>query len=117
LQREEQRDVHAFLPSHHARSPLGCEQTALTRQEFLQLVKDEGEGGLKQFAFARKHKRESRSNPKQAYKCKCNSSVHGAPSAGRVGSLGPPLHPKALEVSENVFFFGLGKIKLAMGSG
>ena len=30
--------------------------------------------------FARKHKRDSRSNPKQVYKC--NSSIYGAPSAG-----------------------------------
>ena len=78
LQCEEQYDVYSFLPSHHAYSSLEYEDIALLRQEFLKLIKDEGEEGLKQ--FARKHRRESRSNPKQVYKC--NSSIYGAPSAG-----------------------------------
>ena len=48
------------------------------RKKFLKLVEDKGEEGLKQ--FAKKHKRDGRSNPKQVYKC--NSSIYGAPSAG-----------------------------------
>ena len=45
LQCEEQYDVFAFLPSHHAYSSLEYEDIALMRQEFLQLVEDEGEEG------------------------------------------------------------------------
>ena len=39
--------------------------------------------------------------------------AQGFPTAW--GSVGFPLHPKALEVSENQFIFG--KSKLAMGTG
>ena len=78
LQCKEQYDVFAFLPSHHEYSSLEYEDIALMRKEFLRLVEDRGEEGLKQ--FARKHKRDGRCNPKQVYKC--NSSIYGAPSAG-----------------------------------
>ena len=78
-QREEQCDVFSFLPSHHACSPLEREGIVKLRQEHLQLVKDEGEDGLKQ--LARKHERDNRSDPKQVHKYN-NSSIHGAPSAG-----------------------------------
>jgi hypothetical protein len=50
---------------------------AEVRKKLLELVKKEGEGGLKKFAAA--HKRESRSNPKTCYRL--NSSIYGAPSA------------------------------------
>jgi hypothetical protein len=70
--------VYAFLLSHHEYSSLEHEDIALMRKEFLKLVEDEGEEGPKQ--FTKKHKRDGRSNPKQAHKC--NSSIYGAPSAG-----------------------------------
>ena len=78
LQSKEQYDVYAFLPSHHAYSSLEYEELAVLRKEFLELVSKEGVEGLKKFAA--KHKRDSRTNPKEVYKC--NSSIYGAPSAG-----------------------------------
>ena len=78
LQCKEQYDIYAFLPSHHDYSSLEYEEIALLRQQFIQLVKDEGVEGLKK--FAREHKRDGRKNPKHVYKC--NSSIYGAPSAG-----------------------------------
>jgi hypothetical protein len=77
LQAKEQFDLYAFLPSHGQYSSLSFEQLAEVRQKLFELVKKEGEGGLKKFAAA--HKRESRSNPKTCYRL--NSSIYGAPSA------------------------------------
>jgi hypothetical protein len=58
---------------------LECEELAVLRKEFLELVSKQGVEGLRKFAA--KHKRDSRTNPKEVYKC--NSSIYGAPSAGR----------------------------------
>ena len=63
--------------SHGQYSSLSFEQLAEVRQKLLDLIKKEGEGGLKKFAAA--HKKESRSNPKTCYRL--NSSIYGAPSA------------------------------------
>lgn len=78
LQSKEQHEVYAFLPSHHGYSELEYEQIAELRRHFLQLVQEEGEDGIRK--FAKKHKKESRCNPKEVYKC--NKSIYGAPSAG-----------------------------------
>ena len=78
LQSKEQYDVYAFLPSHHEYSSLEYEELAVLRKEFLELVSKQGVEGLRKFAA--KHKRDSRTNPKEVYKC--NSSIYGAPSAG-----------------------------------
>jgi len=78
LQAKEQYDVYAFLPSHHDYSSLEYEELEVLRKEFLHMLSTEGEAGLKKFAA--KHRRESRQNPKQVYKC--NSSIYGCPGAG-----------------------------------
>ena len=78
LQCEEQHDVYAFLPSHHGYSDLEYEDIAKLRLEFLRLVQEEGEEGLRK--FAKRHKRDTRKNPRQVYKC--NKSIYGGPSAG-----------------------------------
>jgi hypothetical protein len=70
--------VYAFLPSHHEYSSLEYEELGKLRQEFVKLVADKGEAGLKQFAA--KHRRDTRNNPTHALRC--NSSIYGAPSAG-----------------------------------
>jgi hypothetical protein len=79
LQCKEQCDVHAFLPSHHEYSALEHEELGKLRQEFVEMVKEKGPDGLKKFAA--RHKRDSRCNPKEVYKC--NSSIYGGPGAGR----------------------------------
>jgi len=48
------------------------------RQEFIDLVQQEGPQGLKKFAA--KHRRETRGNPSQVLKC--NSSIYGGPGCG-----------------------------------
>jgi hypothetical protein len=78
LQCKEQYDIYAFLPSHHSYSDLEYEELAKLRQEFMRLLSTEGEAGLKKFAA--KHRRDSRSNPKQVYRC--NSSIYGGPGCG-----------------------------------
>ena len=78
LQAKEQYDVYAFLPSHHGYSEMEYEELAVLRNEFVNLVKSEGEAGLKRFAT--KHRRESRTNPKEVYKL--NSSIYGNAGAG-----------------------------------
>ena len=78
LQSKEQYDVYAFLPSHHEYSSLEYEELAVLRNEFLNMVSTNGMEGLKKFAA--KHKRESRTNPKEVYKC--NSSIYGGPGCG-----------------------------------
>ena len=78
LQVKEQYDIYAFLPSHHEYSSLEYEELAKLREEFLDLVKKEGPEGIKKFAS--KHKRDSRVNPKEVFKC--NSSIYGGPSCG-----------------------------------
>ena len=65
LQAKEQYDVFAFLPSHHAYSSLEYEELGKLRQEFTKLVSKEGQEGLRKFAA--KHRRDSRTNPKQVY--------------------------------------------------
>ena len=75
---KEQYDIYAFLPSHHEYSSLEYEELAKLREEFLDLVKKEGPEGIKKFAS--KHKRDSRVNPKEVFKC--NSSIYGGPSCG-----------------------------------
>ena len=78
LQAKEQYDVYAFLPSHHEYSNLEYEELGKLRQEFVKLVSQEGGEGLRKFAA--KHRRDSRTNPKQVYKC--NSSIYGGPGCG-----------------------------------
>jgi hypothetical protein len=78
LQCKEQYDVYAFLPSHHSYSHLEYEDLAKLRQGFFDLMATEGEAGLKKFAS--KHRRDSRSNPKEVYRC--NSSIYGGPGCG-----------------------------------
>ena len=78
LQAKEQYDVYAFLPSHQSYSDLEYEDLATLRNSFIKLVLDEGEAGLAKFAA--KHKRDSRTNPKQVLRC--NSSIYGCPGAG-----------------------------------
>ena len=77
LQAREQFDLYAFIPSHGHYSNLSYEDLAVLRLKLLDLVKRDGEQGLKKFAAA--HKRESRVSPKTCYKL--NSSIYGAPSA------------------------------------
>jgi hypothetical protein len=77
LQAKEQFDLYAFIPSHGHYSNLSYEDLAVVRLKLLDLVKKEGEAGIKKFAGA--HKRESRVSPKTCYKL--NSSIYGAPSA------------------------------------
>ena len=78
LQAKEQYDVYAFLPSHHGYSDLEYEELAELRKEFVNLVSTDGEAGLKRFAA--KHRRDSRTNPKEVYKL--NSSIYGNAGAG-----------------------------------
>ena len=78
LQAKEQYDVYAFLPSHQSYSDLEYEDLAKLRNSFIKLVLDEGEASLAKFAA--KHKRDSRTNPKQVLRC--NSSIYGCPGAG-----------------------------------
>ena len=54
------------------------EKLGKLRNDFVQLVAEKGEAGLKQFAA--RHRRDSRQNPKEVYRC--NASIYGAPSAG-----------------------------------
>ena len=77
LQAKEQFDLYAFLPSHAQYSDLSIEDLAKVRLKLLDLIKKEGNEGLRKFAAA--HKKESRSNPKKCYRL--NSSIYGAPSA------------------------------------
>ena len=78
LQVKEQYDVYAFLPSHHEFSSLEYEELGKLREDFLQLVEQEGPQGLKKFAA--KHRRETRTNPRHVLRC--NSSVYGGPGCG-----------------------------------
>ena len=77
LQAKEQFNLYAFLPSHEQYSDLSLEDLAQVRMKLIDLLKSEGDEGLRKFAA--QHKRESRSNPKQCYRL--NSSIYGAPSA------------------------------------
>ncbi len=77
LQAKEQFDLYAFLPSHAQYSDLPLEDLAQVRTKLLDLLKSEGNEGLRKFAA--QYKKESRSNPKQCYRL--NSSIYGAPSA------------------------------------
>ena len=77
LQAKEQFDLYAYLPSHGKYSELSFEELAKIRLSLLNLIKTDGEEGLRKFAS--QHKRESRSNPKTCYRL--NSSIYGAPSA------------------------------------
>ena len=78
LQAKEQFDVFAFLPSHHGYSDLEYEELAILRKQFVNLLKSQGEEGLKKFAA--RHRRDSRTNPKEVYKL--NSSIYGNAGAG-----------------------------------
>ena len=77
LQAKEQFNLYAYLPSHGKYSELSFEELAKIRLSLLNLIKDEGEEGLRKFAS--QHKKESRTNPKTCYRL--NSSIYGAPSA------------------------------------
>ena len=78
LQVKEQFDVYAFMPSHQKYSDLEYEEIGELRKSFLKIVAEQGEEGLRK--FAKMHKRDTRSNPKQVLKCL--SSVYGSPGAG-----------------------------------
>ena len=78
LQVKEQFDVYAFMPSHQKYSDLEHEEIGELRKSFLKIVAEQGEEGLRK--FAKMHKRDTRSNPKQVLKCL--SSVYGSPGAG-----------------------------------
>ena len=78
LKAKEQYGVFAFLPSHHEYSSLEYGELGKLRQEFTNLVNKEGQEGLRKFAA--KQRRDSRTNPKQVYKC--NSSIYGGPGCG-----------------------------------
>ena len=78
LQVKEQFDVYAFLPSHQEYSGLEYEEIGELRASFLKIVAEQGEEGLRK--FAKMHKRNTRSNPKQVLKCQ--SSIYGSPGAG-----------------------------------
>ena len=78
LQVKEQYDVFAFLPSHHEYSSLEYEDLAKLRLEFLTLMETEGIEGIKKFAS--KHKKDSRLNPREVYRC--DAAIYGGPGCG-----------------------------------
>jgi hypothetical protein len=73
LQKKEQFDIYAYLPTHEGYSSLEYGDIA-----FLKIFGEQGMDGIQR--FARNHKKQYRANPEKAHKCK--ASIYGNLSAG-----------------------------------
>jgi hypothetical protein len=77
LQKKEQFDIYAYLPTHEGYSSLEYGDIGELRKSFLKIFEEQGMDGIKR--FARNHKKQYRGNPEKVHKCK--ASIYGNLSA------------------------------------
>jgi hypothetical protein len=79
LQTKQRIKVYAYLPSHHGFSDMEFEALAEFRKQLLEIKKDQGVKGIKD--FSKRMKKERRWKPEKVLELKC--STYGIPDAGQ----------------------------------